>query len=257
MSEQTPATHISIATPDAVVASLRIVVDALPGGVVLVGGWAVRCRLRMARAAVRPTEDLDLLLRGDARPARDALAAVDAIQADPEHPCRLEGLPLLVDLLADDLPDGVDGARPGRVDERIEDPDGLVLLVPPFGLLLARSAELVRLVSEADADGCMVRLPSAGALFAGKVANVALDFRTPEKRASDGEDVVRLIEAFGALALLADLEEANSEERADLHDHLVRLGAGGLAGQARAARLDHDPDRLRMAISRMVDGLAS
>lgn len=256
MSEQTPSTSISIAAPDAVVASLRAVVDALPGGVVLVGGWAVRCRLRMARAAVRPTEDLDLLLRGDARPARDALAAVNAIQSDPDHPCRLEGLPLLVDLLAEDLPDGVDVARPGRVDERIEDPDGLVLLVPPFGRLLARSAEWVRLVSEADADGCLVRLPSAGALFAGKVANVALDFRTPEKRASDGEDVVRLTEAFGALALLSDLDNATPEERADLHQHLVQLGAGGLAGQARAARLDHDPDRLRIAVSRIVDGLA-
>ncbi len=92
MSEQTPSTHISIAAPDAVVGSLRAVVDALPGGVVLVGGWVVRCRLRMARAAVRPTEDLDLLLRGDARPARDSLAAVDAIQSDPDHPCRLEGI---------------------------------------------------------------------------------------------------------------------------------------------------------------------
>lgn len=210
MSEQAPSARISIVAPDAVVASLRTVVDALPGGVVLVGGWAVRCRLRMARAAVRATEDLDVLLGGDARPARDALAAVDAIQKDPGHPCRLEGLPLLVDLLADDLPNGVDVARPGRVDERIEDPDGLVLLVPPFGKLLARSAEWVRLASEADADGCMVRLPSAGALFAGKVANIALDFRPPDKRASDGEDVVRLIEAFGALALLSDLGDATA-----------------------------------------------
>lgn len=223
----------------------------------LVGGWAVRCRLRMARAAVRATEDLDLLLREDARPARAALAAVNAAQADPAHPCRLEGLPLLVDLLADDLPNGVEVARPGRVDERIEDPDGLVLLVPPFGRLLARSAEWVRLVSEAAPDGCMVRLPSAGALFAGKVANVALDFRTPEKRASDGEDVVRLIEAFGALALLSDLVNATPEERADLREHLVQLGAGGLAGQARAARLDHDPARLKIAVSRVVDGLAT
>lgn len=166
-----------------------------------------------------------------------------------------EGLPLLVDLLADDLPEGVEVARPGRVDERIEDPDGLVLLVPPFGRLLARSAEWVRLVSEAEPEGCTVRLPSAGALVAAKVANIGLDFRRSEKRASDGEDVVRLIEAFGALALLSDLETATLQERADLHEHLVQLGAGGLAGQARAARLDHDPDRLRIAVARLVDGL--
>lgn len=255
MSGHVPFTQMSIASPDDVVGSLRAVVDALPAGVVLVGGWAVRCRLRMARAAVRATEDLDLLLRDDARPARAALASVNAVQADPAHPCRLEGLPLLVDLLADDLPEGVEVARPGRVDERIEDPDGLVLLVPPFGRLLARSAEWVRLVSEAEPEGCTVRLPSAGALVAAKVANIGLDFRTPEKRASDGEDVVRLIEAFGALALLSDLETATPEERADLHEYLVQLGAGGLAGQARAARLDHDPNRLGIAVSRLVDGL--
>lgn len=77
MSEEVPATQVSIASPDAVVESLSAIVNVLPGGVVLVGGWAVRCRLRMARAAVRATEDLDLLLREEARPARAALAAVE------------------------------------------------------------------------------------------------------------------------------------------------------------------------------------
>mgnify|MGYP000993723073 CR=1 FL=1 len=38
---------------------------------------------RMARAAERPTEDLDVILGHEARPGRAALEAVDAIQDDP------------------------------------------------------------------------------------------------------------------------------------------------------------------------------
>ena len=133
--------------PAEVVQSLALVTEALQAPVVLIGGWAVRCRLLMARSASRPTDDLDILLVTTARPARAALEAVNAVQSDPSHPCRLDGLPLLVDVPADELPSGVAPGRPGRVDERIEDPDGLNLLVPPFGGLLARSAEPMRLLA--------------------------------------------------------------------------------------------------------------
>jgi len=245
----------TIVVASEVVESLVAVTSALGVPVVLVGGWAVRCRLLMASSESRPTDDLDVLLRADARPARAALAAVHAVQSDPLHPCRLEGLPLLVDVLADDLPAGVPVARPGRVDERVVDPDGLNLLVPPFAELLARSAAPMRIVTTGDTIEAVVLLPIAGALLAAKVANIALGFRTPDKRASDGEDIVRLIEAFGSLALLADLEVATPEERTDLRQHLVLLDAGGIGGQARAAKFDHDAGRLRISIDGLIHGL--
>ncbi len=96
----------------------------------------------------------------------------------------------------------------------------------------------------------------AGSLLAAKAANVALEFRTAEKRASDGEDVVRLTDAFGTLALLADLDHATREERVDLHYHLVQLGAGGISGQARASGLTHDVDRLRITVDQLTARLA-
>src|SRR5207245_1664023 len=53
---------VVIAVPAPVVATLAALVDALGAPVTVVGGWAVTCRLRMARSQVRPTEDLDVLL---------------------------------------------------------------------------------------------------------------------------------------------------------------------------------------------------
>ena len=92
----------------------------------------------------------------------------------------------------------------------------------------------MRIVTTEDTIEAVVLLPIAGALLAAKVANIALGFRTPDKRASDGEDIVRLIEAFGSLALLADLEVATPEERTDLRQHLVLLDAA--ESEARPAR---------------------
>jgi hypothetical protein len=245
----------TIAVPGAVVATLDRLHQALPSPTVLVGGWAVRCRLQMARSQARPTDDVDVVLPASVRPARAALDAIEAVQADPQHPCRLKGLPLLVDLLAEDVPTGVATEHPGRVDERVTDPDGLELLVPPFARLLTRTSEPVALTT---ADGTLaadVRLPLAGALLAAKVANVAMDFRRPEKRASDGEDLARLLIAFGPLALLDDLGGADAAERADLRHHLTALGGGGISGQARANRFDHDEQRIADAVRRLLDGL--
>lgn len=245
---------VSIAVPIDVVTSLATISDVVGAPVVLVGGWAVRCRLQMARSDARPTDDLDLLFGSHLRPAGSALEAIGVVQSDPSHPCRLTGLPLVVDLLADDVPDGV-AVGPGRRDQVVEDPDGLRLLIPPFAELLVRSAEAIRLVVKDGDETSGVLLPRAGALFAAKVANIALEFRAPDKRASDGEDVVRLIEAFGSLALLADLETATAEERADLGQQLGQLGAGGIAGQARAANHPHERDRLDIAVRRLTVGL--
>ena len=80
----------------------------------------------------------------------------------------------------------------------------------------------MRLLATDEASETIVLFPKAGALLAAKVATVALEFRTAEKRASDGEDIVRLSEAFGSLAVLADLEHATPEERVDLHHHSHR-----------------------------------
>lgn len=246
---------VSIVLPGDVVTSLVEITEAIGTPVVLVGGWAVRCRLQMARSEARPTDDLDVLLGVHARPARAALEAIGAVQSDPAHPCRLQGLPLLVDLLADDVPDAITPVAPGRRDLRVEDADGLQLLVPPFAELLVRTAEPVRLTAVDREESCVILLPRAGGVMAAKVANIALEFRTPEKRASDGEDVVRLIDAFGSLALLADLEEATVDERTDLHHHLGQVGAGGIAGQARAAGHPHDRERLEAAVRKMLDVL--
>jgi hypothetical protein len=244
----------TIVVPDEIVETLVRLVDVLPAPPVLVGGWAVRCRLQMAREQSRPTEDLDVVLTHAARPAGAALAAIDATQRDPTHPCRLDGLPVLVDLLADDVPSGV--AHPGTVDERITDPDGLMLLIPPFAALLTRTGEPTSLTKAGGGARAAVLLPRAGAILAAKVANVALEFRLPEKRATDGEDIVRLLFAFGATALLEDLRAADDAERGDLHRHLTALGGGGISGQARAAEFDHDRGRVIAAVDRLVDGLA-
>jgi hypothetical protein len=246
----------TIVLPDDIVRTLTRLHDAVPSALVLVGGWAVRCRLQMARSFSRPTEDLDVVLPQSARPAKAALEAIDAVQRDPAHPCRLDGLPVLVDLLADDLPSGVAPAHPGRVDERVTDPDGLNLLVPPFAALLSRTAELTHLTTADGSHTAEVLLPLAGAVVAAKAANVALEFRLPAKRASDGEDTARLLIAFGPLALLDDLGRAGADERADLRHHLSALGGGGISGQARAAGFDHDERRVAEVVDRLVDGLA-
>jgi hypothetical protein len=210
----------------------------------------------MARSQARPTDDLDLVVPASARPARALLDAIDTAQDDPTHPCRLRGLPLLVDLLADDIPSGLAPEHPGRVDERFADPDGLELLVPPFARLLSRSATPVRLATSGGELDAEVLLPLAGAILAAKVANVAMEFRRDEKRASEGEDITRLLLAFGPLALLDDRAVADPAERADLRHHLNALGGGGISGPARANRFDHDEGRVAAAVTRILDGLA-
>lgn len=241
-----------IVVPVEVVTTLTMLTRAVGSAVVLVGGWAVISRLRMARSATPPTVDLDVLLGDGARPARAALESLSAVQSDPRHSCRLEGLPLLVDLLANAPAD-----HPARGDLVIEDVDGLKLLVPPFGALLARTADPMRFVDESEQADVVLGLPRAGALLAAKVANITLEHRTPEKRASDGEHAVRLIEAFGSLALLRDLEPATAEERADLRRNLELLGAGGLDGQARAAGFQRDRARLEAAVADLLAGLVN
>ena len=240
---------VVIAAPGRVVATLAALVGALSAPVTVVGGWAVTCRLRMARSQARPTEDLDVLLGLAARPARIAREAVAAVQGDPAHPCRLSGLPLLVDLLAEDQADAL-----GAV-EMVEDPDGLRLLVPPFAVLLARAASPVRLADPAGGAEVAVGLPSAGALFAAKVANLALEHRPPAKRASDGEDAMRLATSFGALALAADLAVATPDERARLARLLAAVGGSGLRAQAAASGFDVDVDRAEAVVDALLERL--
>lgn len=84
------------------------------------------------------------------------------------------------------------------------------------------------------------------------MANVALEYRDPAKRASDGEDAVRLLEAFGALAIAQDLRDATSDESADLAAQLSQIGASGLAAQSRLSGYDADRERLAAAVQALV-----
>lgn len=239
MTERRPV----IGVPGEVVDTIAGLRDAV-GPVVLVGGWAVHCRLAMGRSRARPTSDVDVLLGAESRPARAALEAAAAVQDDPSHPCRLSGLPLLVDLLADGPDDAV-----------VVDDDGLSLLVPPFAGLLGRAWEDVVLDASGARTEC--RLPLAGALFAAKVANLALELRPAEKRASDGEDAVRLLETFGALAIVADVRSASPAEARRLRMVLGQVGASGLSAQSRLSGHDPDPDRLRLAVEGVITRLAA
>lgn len=219
-----------IEVPAMVVGTLAALSQAVNGRLVMAGGWAVACRLRMGGSESRPTEDLDLMVATELRPAAEALAAIDVLQHDSTHPCRLSGLPLLVDLLATEEPifgGAVDG-------ELVTDPDGLNLLVPPFARLLAAVAQPV-ILEDLGATRVEVGLPLAGALLAAKVANIALEHRAPKKRASDGEDACRLLTTFGALAILDDLHQANSDERRQFRAHLTEIGASGLAAQSKVS----------------------
>jgi hypothetical protein len=225
---------VSIAVPAEVVSTLSALVGALSEPVVLVGGWAVACRLRMARTDNRPTEDVDAMLRMTGRPHKAALDAIDAIQRDAAHPCRLSGptLALSVDLLAD-RPADVVGAIGRGIGDEVISVGGLQLLVPPCAALLARTSVEVRLRSLSDAKhSVVVRLPLAGALFAAKVANIALEHRAPAKRASDAEDAARLADAFGSMALAQDLGVATDGERRQLVRLLAAIGASGLTAQS-------------------------
>ncbi len=224
-----------IAVPRVIVDVLDALNHAIGWPVMLAGGWAVHCRLMMANARARPTEDIDVALRRDMRPAKEALEAINAVQDDPKHLARLSGFPLIVDLLADDVEEALK-IEPGLV----KDADGLQMMVPPFADLLAIDAELVTLYAEgATAD---VLLPGAGAMFASKLGCLYLEFREPEKKASDGLDALALLEAYRPAALTQDLESAPKERRAFIADRLENVGFSGLAAQARVAGGDPYPE---------------
>lgn len=232
-----------IEVPVEVVATISALSGAVDGPIVLAGGWAVRCRLRMARAQVRATEDVDAILTADLRPAAAALAAASLVQNDPEHPCRLAGAPLVVDLLAAD--DAV-----VAVHDVIEDADGLRLIVPPAARFLVSSAERVVLESPSG-ERVDALLPRAGALLAAKVGNIALENRAPMKRATDADDAVRLMLAFGALALMDDLAGATAAERHRLRVLLAEIGASGFAAQVALAGQRIDKSRLETAVAEL------
>lgn len=244
----------TIGVPKAIAECLGQLVAALGGPVTLVGGWAVTSRLRMAQSRGRPTEDVDVVLGEHLRPAAAALAAISAVQDDPEHPCRLAGLPVLVDLLAEGPANALVPAH--LADRAVTDADGLRLLVPPFARLLCATAEQVRFEAEGQsADGVVVALPRAGALLAAKVANLDLEDRRPEKKAGDAEDAVRLLNAFGALALADDLSAATAEERRRLHYLVTATGASGLFAAMGTADVERDEERIDAALRALLDAL--
>lgn len=217
-----------IAVPRLIVDVLDSLNHAVGTPVMLAGGWAVHCRLLMAHTRARPTEDIDVALRKDMRPAKAALEAIDAIQDDPKHLARLSGFPLIVDLLADDIEEALK-LEPSLV----RDPDGLQLMVPPFADLLFVNADLITLYAEGTTTE--VLLPRAGAMFASKLGCLYLEFRAPEKKASDGLDALALLEAHGPASLADDLAAAPAERRGFLADRLDNVGFSGLAAQARVA----------------------
>lgn len=245
----------TIGVPRAVAGCLGQLVAALGGPVTLIGGWAVTCRLRMARSRGRPTEDVDVVLGEHLRPAAAALAAISAVQDDPEHPCRLAGLPVLVDLLAEGPTASLVPAH--LADRSVTDADGLRLLVPPFARLLCATAEHVRLEAEDQASGsAIVGLPRAGALFAAKVANLDLEDRHPEKRAGDAEDAIRLLTTFGALALAEDLRTATADEQRRIHYLLQATGGSGLYAAAGDADVERDEARVSAALRTLAASFA-
>lgn len=73
--------------------------------------------------------------------------------------------------------------------------------------------------------------------------------------ASDGEDAVRLVEAFGAIALAHDLRHAELEERRQLAARLEQIGGTALAAQSRVSGYAADPERIRVAADELVRGL--
>lgn len=243
-----------IVVPHDVVTCVALLTEAVAEPITMVGGWAVGMRLRMARADGRPTEDLDVLLASSARPAAAALRAVDAVQSDPQHPCRLAGLPLLVDLLADGDPDHVLTVLGNDV---ITDPDGLRLLIPPMARLLSAASEEVVLESLEDAGTrASTRLPRAGALFAAKVANIALEFRSAPKRATDAQDALELLAVFGALGLMEDLRGATHAERQRLHSLLQAIEGSGMVAQARTVGYSDGADAVTQRLEPLLQFLA-
>lgn len=232
----------------AVLSTLSQLREALGHPVILVGGRAVQCRLRLARHDTRVTIDIDVMVASELRPARAALATISASQSDPEHPCRLLGAGLDVDLLANDR-DEAQRRDPGQ----IVDDDGLVLLVPPFADALVCDPELFTLA--AGAGRVDVWLPRAGALFASKAANLFLEDRPPAKRASDGHDALSLLDAFGPLALAHDLRLLPAERRRLLAELVQEVGYGGFAAQARLSGAAF-PDA-QVAIPMLVASLTS
>jgi hypothetical protein len=224
-----------IAVPRVIVDILESLSRAVRSPVMLGGGWAVHCRLLMANARARPTEDIDVALGKDLRPARAALEAINAFQDDPKHRARLSGFPLIVDLLADDADEAMK-LEPSLV----KDADGLQMMVPPFADLLAIDADLVTLY--ADEATTEVLLPRAGAMFASKLGCLYLEFREPEKKASDGLDALALLEAYGPAEIAKDLEHAPAERRRFLAERLETVGFSGLAAQARVAGGDPYPE---------------
>lgn len=229
------ADPVVVVIPDAVAAVLRRLNEALTGNVILAGGWAVHCLLAIAGRNARPTEDVDVALSRGLRPAKAALEAINALQDDQSHAARLSGLPLVVDLLADDVEEAIK-VEPGLV----EDADGLRLMVPPFADLFATGARLVLL--QGRSDSAEVLLPRAGALFASKLGGLYLELRAPAKRASDAADALSILEAYGPRSLAEDLADAPKPRRKRVADWLENVGYSALAAQARLGGAVPFPD---------------
>jgi hypothetical protein len=227
-----PAPSISI--DEQLCADLAALNAALGTPVVLAGGWAVQCRLRMGRASIRATEDLDVILSSHHRPAKDRLEAIGVRQDDPRHSCRLLGRTTDIDLLADDDPPVLQGHLPSRV---VEDQDGLRLLRSPQAQLLVRGAEPVLLTGGSITTD--VLLPRAGALVAAKMANLTLENRG-HKLKSDAIDVVNLLAVFGTLGLLEDLQHATDEERTALLKAMEVIGPTAVHALTDGHSLDLD-----------------
>lgn len=247
-----------IVVSDEVVATLARLATALPSDPGLVGGWAVACRLRMARSDNRTTGDVDALLAEVDVRTTEALQAIGVVQDDPTHSCRITGpgLSVVVDLLTQPpLPIVGRGVPLSSSGGEVVTVGDLNLLIPPFAALMARTAVTVQLEGAATAERVRVGLPAAGAIFAGKVANVALDHRLPPKRGADGEDAVRLAATFGALALLDDVSSATAEERAHLARLLDAIGASGLSAQARVVGHHHDEGRVAAVVDDVLAAL--
>ena len=176
-------------TPDLLRAAARVV-DAAPGPVAIIGGVAVTCRLAFAH---RATTDLDTVVDEHTPSVIEVLADLEGAEMDGRHHERVVIDGVAVDVISTmstedaDVPDGI---------------EELFVLAHRFALESATPATIVLEAPEEVEVALPIATPAG--LVATKLCGVqGLRRRPPEKRATDGYDIYRLLrdlDGAGAIA---------------------------------------------------------
>jgi hypothetical protein len=235
-------------TPTLVRTALRVASADL-GRLAIIGGVAVTCRLQQAH---RATVDVDTVAEDRLPSVLEVLQALPGAQTRQGGAERVEIEGVVVDIIATGPVDKAD----------IDDPlDELFVRAHRFAL---DSAELVAVVVESPerVEGDLPLATPAG-LVATKLAGVQSRWRPPRKKASDGYDLYRLLEAFDqsgevARGLLAGGEPVSGAVRRATQAVLID-DAAGVVRLARTYGVDPleelTVDRLLFAGERLVDRL--